>query len=156
MIGLKKNLRTKVNQMRPVSICSLLLQLYRVIDFHNHFHIRMWAAMLFLFFTFFRRSNVLPTHASSFDCFLQYVELGVMDRLVTTRTMSKCITHLSIVYYLTGVFLGSFGWGFSQEFINLFLCILKLVCIKLLPFYPKSHQLLFSFIHSNFQYFCFM
>lgn len=66
MSGLKRSLVMAVNQMSPVTP-QLLLHLSKCVDFKSSFHVCMWAAMLFLFFTFFRKSNVLPMSASKFD-----------------------------------------------------------------------------------------
>ena len=62
MSGLKRSLVMAVNQMAPVTP-QLLLHLSKCVDFKSSFHVCMWAAMLFLFFTFFRKSNVLPMSA---------------------------------------------------------------------------------------------
>ena len=66
MCGLKRIMATQVTQMLPI-IPSMLLHLYHLIDFNNSFHVCMWAVMLFLFFSFFRKSNVLPMYALQFD-----------------------------------------------------------------------------------------
>ena len=64
--GLKRTMGAMVVQKLPITP-ELLLRIHQLLDFTNSFHCCMWAAMLFLFFSFFRKSNVLPDSDSSFD-----------------------------------------------------------------------------------------
>lgn len=66
LLGLKRSMVTSVRQMLPITP-SILYKLYTCIDFTSTFHVCMWAAMLFLFFTFLRKSNVLPNSSAVFD-----------------------------------------------------------------------------------------
>ena len=52
----------------------MLLKIYDCLDFSNSLHTCIWAVMLFMFFSFFRVSNVLPVSTNKID----------MSRQVTT------------------------------------------------------------------------
>ena len=69
-LGLKLNMRTDVRQMLPMTP-QLRLRLHSYVNFTNIFHVCMWTVMSFMFFTFFRKSNVLPLSVQKFDPHMQ-------------------------------------------------------------------------------------
>lgn len=93
--GLKRSMCTKVNQMLPVTP-DLLRRIFQCVDLSDQFHVCMWAAMLFLFYTFFRKSNVLPLSELSFDNTKQVSRNSVKcynDHFVVSVTWSKTIQY---------------------------------------------------------------
>ena len=93
MSGLKRSLITSVTQKSPITP-ALLLRLYTCIDVNNSFHLCMWAAMLFLFFTFVRKSNILPVSSSKFDKVKQVCCRDVVcyrDKMFVNLNWSKTV-----------------------------------------------------------------
>ena len=100
--GLKRCKGMSVQQMLPITP-QILLRLHACIDFKSSFHVAMWAAMLFMFFTFFRKSNVLPISAAKFDTAKQVTRNHIRclhgALLVTvnwSKTIQYCQRQLSI------------------------------------------------------------
>ena len=95
MLGLKRQMGTFVNQKLPVTP-HILLQLYTCVDFTNSLHVCVWSAMLFMFFTFFRKSNVMPMSVSTFDSSKQVTRECISvckDFILVSVTWSKTIQH---------------------------------------------------------------
>ena len=81
--------------MTPITVC-LLRKLYRFVDVNDSFHVCMWSLMLFMFFTFVRKSNVLPLSPDKFD---SQVQLCCRDIVCNG-------THLSV----------TLGWSKTIQF----------------------------------------
>lgn len=102
MRGLKRNMGSYVHQMLPVTP-HLLAKLYKCLDFSNSFYICMWSAMLVMFYSFFRKSNVLPMSRSTYDSSKQMSRSLVMcyeDYLLVRVTWSKTIQYCQQTLYI--------------------------------------------------------
>ena len=65
--GLKRVLGTASRQKHPLTP-SILLDIYHVLDMHCPSHAMIWALFLVAFFSFLRKSNLVSSTASTFDC----------------------------------------------------------------------------------------
>jgi hypothetical protein len=95
LAGLKHVMSTCVVQKLPVTP-QLLMSLSSCVDVTNSFHICMWAAMLFMFFSFFRKSNVLPMSQSKFNPLKQVTRASITVQtqcLLVHVTWSKTIQY---------------------------------------------------------------
>ena len=93
MLGLKRSMSSAVVQKLPVTP-ELLSRIYNCVDFNNAFHVCMWAVMLFMFFTLFRKSNVLPDSVPKFDPKKQISRANIVyndENMVVKVTWSKTI-----------------------------------------------------------------
>ena len=66
MSGLKRSMLTPVTPRLPINP-YMLNKIAHVVNFQDTFELCVWTAILFMFFSFFRKSNVLPMSCNSFD-----------------------------------------------------------------------------------------
>lgn len=66
LTGIKRAKGCKVNKKLPITP-QLLLRIKRQLDFKNPLDVVFWAICLTAFFTFLRKSNLLPATTTSFD-----------------------------------------------------------------------------------------
>ena len=85
--GLKRVLGAASRQKHPLTP-AILLDIYHVLDMNCPSHAMIWALFLVAFFSFLRKSNLVSSTASTFDC----------QRDLTRRdikfTMSGCFLHI--------------------------------------------------------------
>ena len=85
--GLKRVLGTASRQKHPLTP-AILLDIYHVLDMNCPSHAMIWALFLVAFFSFLRKSNLVSSTASTFDC----------QRDLTRRdikfTTSGCFLHI--------------------------------------------------------------
>ena len=76
-----------------------------LVDQSDTFHVCVWAAILFMFFSFFRKSNVMPDIVRDFDC-SKHVTLSSivcnddMSMMMVTVTWSKTIQYQQRKLYI--------------------------------------------------------
>ena len=66
MSGSQRKMGMLVHQKLPLTPV-MLSKMYSCVDFNDSFQVCVWSTILFMFFTFFRKSNVLPHSPTSFD-----------------------------------------------------------------------------------------
>lgn len=85
--GLKRVLGAASRQKHPLTP-AILLDIYHVLDMNCPSHAMIWALFLVAFFSFLRKSNLVSSTASTFDC----------QRDLTRRdikfTTSGCFLHI--------------------------------------------------------------
>ena len=137
LLGLRRTMGTSVNQKLPITP-QLLSHLYACVDFSNSFHVCMLAAMLFLFLTLFRKSNVLPISTNAFDASKQ-----------VSRQSIVCHDHFLLV---------SVNWSKTIQFKQktLYIPITSIHGSKLCP--VRAYKLLLSMVPSpqHFPAFCYI
>ena len=95
LMGLNKMLLTPVRQAYPVTP-DILLDLVEYLDLTKRVDLAFWASLVVGFFTFFRKSNLLPDSEESFDPAKQLSRGAVRfeDSIaVLTITWSKMIQY---------------------------------------------------------------
>lgn len=65
--GLKRVLGAASRQKHPLTP-AILLDIYHVLDMNCPSHAMIWALFLVAFFSFLRKSNLVSSTASTFDC----------------------------------------------------------------------------------------
>ena len=66
MSGLKRSMSTPVTPRLPINP-YMLNQIAHIVNLEDTFELCVWSAILFMFFSFFRKSNVLPDTCNSFN-----------------------------------------------------------------------------------------
>ncbi len=102
MLGLKRTMGSSTSQKLPVTPL-LLSEIHKCVDFSNSFHVCTWAAMLFMFYTMFRKSNVMPSSATKYDCTKQVARSSIQceqDSLLVKVKWSKTIQFKDRVLYV--------------------------------------------------------
>lgn len=104
MAGLKRNMGNSVCQKLPLTPQMLLL-MSQFVDMSNSFHLCVWSAILFMFFTFFRKSNVMPDSSLKFDSAKQVTRGSILidegkTLMIVKVTWSKTIQYSQRILYI--------------------------------------------------------
>ena len=104
MSGLKRNMGIMVSQSLPITP-HMLLHMSEYVQFSDSFELCVWSAIVFMFFSFFRKSNVMPDSISSFDNTKQLSRNSILvdpsDMFMIVRvTWSKTIQFAHKVLYV--------------------------------------------------------
>ena len=100
--GLKRSMGLKVTQMLPVTP-HMLKMISSIVDFKDSFQVCVWSAILFMFFSFFRKSNVLPDSVRTFDPSKQVTRSSIVCHsmmMLVKVTWSKTIQFKQRVLYI--------------------------------------------------------
>ena len=91
--GVKRAIGAPPKQKLPITP-EVLLAIHSVLDFSVNFNVALWAAMLVAFFTFLRKSSLLPQSFKEFDCkkhlcynSVNFVYEGALLSVKTTKTI---------------------------------------------------------------------
>lgn len=64
--GIKRTIGAPVKRKLPIT-GDILLDMYKKLDLSSSFHATFWAAAIVAFFSFLRKSSILPKNAASFN-----------------------------------------------------------------------------------------
>ena len=81
-----------------------LISMSGFVDFSNSFHVSVWSTILVMFFSFLRKSNVLPDSPKTFDPTRQLSRSSISvdplgQFLIVKVTWSKTIQYYQRVMY---------------------------------------------------------
>ena len=97
MSGLKRVMTTPVSPRLPFTP-SLLHHISKVVNYSDSFELCVWSAMLFMFFSFFRKSNVIPDRSALFDA-TKHVTRGSIVVSKSCSCMLVKVTWSKTIHY---------------------------------------------------------
>ena len=95
LLGMNKTLNSPINQAKPMTP-DVMLDMVAYLDLAKQVDLVFWAIVVIGFFTFFRKSNLIPDMQDSFDARRQLSRGAVRfedDIAVLTVTWTKTVQY---------------------------------------------------------------